>query len=111
MRIVRKKDGSETLTMRDSRCLSPCKGMIFHRSDFHKPYGLMILSLYPFLKKKENLIRYGAVRTGKTHLSIALGVKAINQGKRAVLYRVHDLINQLESEDMIKVARIHKKIN
>ena len=64
-----------------------------------------------FLDKKENLILYGAVGTGKTHLSVALGVKAISLGKKAVFYRVHDLINQLESDDERKVARVHKRIN
>lgn len=64
-----------------------------------------------FLDKKENLILYGAVGTGKTHLSVALRVKAISLGKKAVFYRVHDLINQLESDDESKVARVHKKIN
>ena len=63
-----------------------------------------------FLDRRENLILYGAVGTGKTHLSVALGAKAINQGRRAVFYRVHDLINQLESTDLKCVARIHKKI-
>jgi DNA replication protein DnaC len=28
-----------------------------------------------------------------------------------VFYRVHDLINQLESEDLKKVAKVHKKIS
>lgn len=63
-----------------------------------------------FLKRKENLILYGSVGTGKTHLSIALGVKAINEGKKAVFYRVHDLINQLESNDEKKTSKIYKKI-
>lgn len=63
-----------------------------------------------FVDKKENLILYGSVGTGKTHLSVALGVKLISQGKRAVFYRVHDLINQLESEDEKKVSVIYKKI-
>lgn len=64
-----------------------------------------------FLQRKENLIFYGAVGTGKTHLSVALGVKAINQGKKAVFYRVHDLINQLEDKDLKKVLKVHKKID
>ena len=63
-----------------------------------------------FLKRKENLIFYGSVGTGKTHLAVALGVKAINQGKRAVFYRVHDLINQLETNDANQIAKVHKKI-
>lgn len=63
-----------------------------------------------FIARKENLILYGSVGTGKTHLAVALGVKAINQGKRAVFYRVHDLINQLEDREPKNTARIYKKI-
>lgn len=63
-----------------------------------------------FLTKKENLILYGAVGTGKTHLGIALGIKAINEGKKAVFYRLHDLINALEDKDERNVKRIKKKI-
>ena len=76
--------------------------------DTMQPHLLEELS---FLEKKENLILYGAVGTGKTHLSVALGVKAISQGKTAVFYRVHDLINQLESQDPKKIDKVYKKIN
>jgi DNA replication protein DnaC len=69
------------------------------------------LETLSFLDRKENLILYGSVGTGKTHLSVALGVNAINQGKKAVFYRVHDLVNQLESNDFKTVSRVHKKIN
>lgn len=34
-----------------------------------------------FLEQQENLILYGGVGTGKTHLSIALGVQAVNNEK------------------------------
>ncbi len=64
-----------------------------------------------FIKEKENLILYGSVGTGKTHLAIALGVKAINRGQRVVFYRVHDLINLLEEANPRKVARLYKKIH
>ena len=76
--------------------------------DTMQPHLLEELS---FLEKKENLILYGTVGTGKTHLSVALGVKAISQGKTAVFYRVHDLINQLESQDPKKIDKVYKKIN
>lgn len=72
---------------------------------------LQDLETLSFLERKENLILYGAVGTGKTHLSVALGVRAINQGKKAIFYRVHDLINQLETDDAKTIARVHKKIN
>jgi len=69
------------------------------------------LETLSFLDRKENLILYGSVGTGKTHLPVALGVNAINQGKKAVFYRVHDLVNQLESNDFKTVSRVQKKIN
>jgi len=86
------------------------EGYDFSQIRFPESLPLHHVESLSFLQKKENLILYGAVGTGKTHLSVALGVKAINQGKKAVFYRVHDLINQLESEDMKKVAKVHKKI-
>lgn len=67
------------------------------------------LEALSFLEKKENLILYGSVGTGKTHLAVALGVKAINEGKRAVFYRVHDLVSELEADSDNK-AKIYKKI-
>lgn len=67
------------------------------------------LETLSFLEKKENLILYGAVGTGKTHLAVALGVKAINEGKRAVFYRVHDLVNELDA-DIDNKAKAYKKI-
>lgn len=87
------------------------EGYDFSQIRFPESLQLHNIESLSFLERKENLILYGAVGTGKTHLSVALGVKAINQGKKAVFYRVHDLINQLESEDMKKVAKVHKKIN
>lgn len=81
-------------------------------SQMRFPDGLQLQDLesLSFMDRKENLILYGSVGTGKTHLSVALGVKAINQGKRAVFFRVHDLINQLESDDAKIRAKINKKI-
>lgn len=35
-----------------------------------------------FIDSKENLILYGSVGTGKTHLATAIGIEACNQGKR-----------------------------
>ncbi len=77
---------------------------------FPSSLNIQDLESLTFVDKKENLILYGSVGTGKTHLSVALGVKLISQGKRAVFYRVHDLINQLESEDEKKLSVIYKKI-
>ncbi|MDI6602472.1 MAG: IS21-like element helper ATPase IstB [Thermoanaerobacteraceae bacterium] len=45
--------------------------------------------------KKENLILYGPVGTGKSHLAIAIGVEACNQGKKVKFFRTAALVNQL----------------
>lgn len=48
-----------------------------------------------FIGKKENLILYGPVGTGKTHLATAIGVEACSQGKRVRFFRTAALVNQL----------------
>jgi DNA replication protein DnaC len=45
--------------------------------------------------QKENLILYGSVGAGKSHLATAIGVEACNQGKRVKFYRTAALVNQL----------------
>jgi len=48
-----------------------------------------------FISKKENLILYGNVGSGKTHLAIATGIAACNNGKRVRFYRTATLVNEL----------------
>jgi len=48
-----------------------------------------------FIDKKENLILYGPVGTGKTHLATAIGVEACNKTKKVKFYRTAALVNQL----------------
>lgn len=77
---------------------------------FPETFNFEELDSLEFVKRKENLIFYGSVGTGKTHLAIALGIKAINQGEKAVFYRLHDLINLLEEGNEKRVERLKKKI-
>lgn len=48
-----------------------------------------------FVQDKRNLILYGNVGSGKTHMSIAIGIEACNQGKSVQFYRTAALVNQL----------------
>lgn len=48
-----------------------------------------------FIERKENLILYGPVGTGKTHLAVAIGVEACNQDRRVRFFRTAALVNQL----------------
>jgi DNA replication protein DnaC len=49
-----------------------------------------------FLERHENILAMGAVGTGKTHLAIALGIKACMLCKRVRFYRCQDLVNELQ---------------
>ena len=48
-----------------------------------------------FVRKGENLLLYGQVGTGKTHMAIAAGLSACNQSIRVKFYRVAVLVNEL----------------
>lgn len=48
-----------------------------------------------FIDTKTNLVMYGNVGTGKTYLSIALGVEACKKGIPTVFYRTAALVNKL----------------
>lgn len=48
-----------------------------------------------FIDKRENLILYGPVGTGKTHLATAIGVEACKRDKKVRFFRTAALVNQL----------------
>ena len=48
-----------------------------------------------FIPRKENLILYGTVGAGKTHLAIATGVAACDAGFRVRFWRTATLVNAL----------------
>ena len=48
-----------------------------------------------FIEKHENLILYGPVGTGKSHMATAIGVAACSQGKKVKFYRTAALVNHL----------------
>ena len=48
-----------------------------------------------FIDRKENLILYGPVGTGKTHLATAIGVEACSKGKTVKFFRTAALVNSL----------------
>jgi DNA replication protein DnaC len=48
-----------------------------------------------FVEKKENLILYGPVGTGKTHMAIATGMSACNKSIKVKFFRTAALVNEL----------------
>lgn len=51
-----------------------------------------------FLETKSNIVMYGNVGTGKTYLSIALGVEACKKGIETRFFRTAALVNRLSEE-------------
>ena len=64
-----------------------------------------------FVEQKENLILYGPVGTGKTFMSIAVGIEACNRGKKVMFYTTAALVNQLlEAQADGEINKLMKKI-
>lgn len=64
-----------------------------------------------FISRKENLVLYGNVGVGKTHMAIAAGIAACNNGKRVKFYRAATLVNQLvDAKKEGNIIKFMKKI-
>jgi len=61
------------------------------------PSGVSIENLLfcDYVRTCTNIVMYGGIGTGKTHLSIALGVAACNSGFKVKFFKTAALINQL----------------
>lgn len=64
------------------------------RPSINKPL-LIDLLRGEYLDKRENILFIGGSGTGKTHIAIALGIAACQQGKKVRFYRVTELITLL----------------
>ena len=53
------------------------------------------LATCEFVRKKENIVFIGPPGTGKTHLAIALGIKAVSQGYRVLFTTVNEMLKEL----------------
>ena len=53
------------------------------------------LATCEFIRKKENVVFIGPPGTGKTHLSISIGIKALQQGYKVIFTTVSDMMSAL----------------
>jgi DNA replication protein DnaC len=53
------------------------------------------LATCEFIRKKENVVFIGPPGTGKTHLSISIGIKALQQGYKVIFTTVSDMMGTL----------------
>ena len=71
------------------------EGYSFSQIQIPSALDIEQLKTASFVDKKENLILYGPVGTGKSHLATAIGVAACSGGKRVRFFRTASLVNQL----------------
>lgn len=65
-----------------------------------------------YIEKRENLVFYGPVGTGKTHLAIALGIEACNRGKKVRFFKIAHLVNELiEASERGELRRFTNSLN
>jgi DNA replication protein DnaC len=65
-----------------------------------------------FVTKKQNIVMLGNPGTGKTHLSIALGVKACLAGMNVKFFRAANLANELiEAQDHRRLTKLERQIS
>lgn len=86
----------------------------FRFDEITLPSGLTPESLksLDFITEKKNIIMYGRTGTGKTMLSIALGVTACQKGIPIKFYRTAALVNQLsEAKKAGTLGVLLKKLN
>ena len=83
----------------------------FNEIQIPNAIDLETLKTATFIDKKENLILYGPVGTGKTHMATAIGVAACAKGKKVKFFRTASLVNQLsEAKAKSELKRFMKQI-
>ena len=88
---------------RQSRFLREAAFPVYKTLDGYEPNGLKLpphltrreLDSVSFVAERKNLVLYGPVGTGKTHLAIALGVAACAKGHRVRFFSAAELVVRL----------------
>ena len=68
---------------------------------------VLALARGEYLEHRENIAMIGAIGTGKTHVAIALGLMACEQGRRVRFYTAAGLINDLlEAQETHRLSKL-----
>ena len=69
------------------------------------------LATCDFIKQRKNIVMIGNPGTGKTHLSIALGINACKLGMKVRFFTAANLANSLiEAQDNKSLMRLEKQL-
>ena len=69
-------------------------------------WHLQKLSETKWIEEKYNVLLIGGAGTGKTHLSIAIGLKAIGNNKKVVYTTVNELLFLIRTQNEVKKSKI-----
>jgi DNA replication protein DnaC len=87
------------------------EGYEYHRTKFPLTFDQNQLEQCRFIEEKKNLVLYGPVGTGKTHMAIATGVKACQLGYRVKFTTVTELVLRLsEARKLGTLERLIKEL-
>ena len=70
---------------------------------------LEALATCAFLRERENVLFLGPPGVGKSHLAVALGVKAVKNGFSTTHFVLDDLMHQLKSDAAVPPTRLKAK--
>ena len=67
------------------------------------------LATCAWIREKQNLLIQGPPGVGKTHLAIALGVKAVENGFSVAFFRLEDLLAAMRRDAEVAPARLRRR--
>lgn len=83
-----------------------------HRYEHVSEASLYELATCDFVNKRQNVVMIGNTGMGKTHLSIALGLKACMLGMNVKFYTAANLSNELiEAMEYKRLLKLEKQLN
>lgn len=102
---------ARNLKMAGFYTLKTFEDFIFDNIRFPSGTNPEILKSCQFIVEKRNLILFGNVGTGKTHMATALGVEACKQGRQVKFFRTAALVNKLlQAKKGGELQRFYKQI-
>ena len=102
---------NKLMNLADFYCMKPFDGFRFDEVTLPDAVTPVYLKNCEFIKTKTNVVMYGNVGTGKTYLSIALGMEACKRSISTRFFRTAALVNQLsEAKKSGTLSSFTKKI-
>ncbi len=70
---------------------------------------VQLLATCEFARRRENVLLLGPPGVGKTHLALALGVKAVSNGFSVAFVTADELVDQLRRDDAAGLKRMQRR--